>query len=520
MSIRSVHINAFEFNYVPLKNISRLAWLAHIRKDNNSIDIFCGPWVETKKNFFVEGAWDGEFLKGRFDNAISSFGSGGLLIPSSVIFSSPTHCREKLFLIKHDNAIYVSNSIVYLLCRSGDSIDPSYNYYEDDLKTIQLGIKDYIKRIPLKTGNTIHLYYHCNVEVKPDLSIGECKKNDVNQEFSDYLSYKTFLERSILNIFNNATDPNRNIKYRPLATTSTGYDSVCCSVLAKRSGCKEALTYVTNNDRSDSGAKIAELLGMSIYEIDRMEYLKSDRQFIEAEIFSAGFRTQDTNILSFEKYLGSRMLITGFQGDKVWEKNSDKVNSNIEIGSSGVAYTEFRLRVGFIHFIVPHLGATRFPSIYRISNSEEMRTWSSAASNYDRPIPVRITMEENIPRSLFGILKLGSGVYPARTIMSRFIEKPVRNNVIFKSFYKSLSPGAVKRIRRIKAVSKNITENLVPFKIKHKKEYRRYRNVLKDDSLKDLFNLYTESKNSSFSTLRFLWGIERTKHNYKEEDQI
>ncbi|UCG50855.1 MAG: hypothetical protein JSW58_11710 [Candidatus Latescibacterota bacterium] len=509
---RNINESEFAFEYEVLSGISRLGWLAQVEKDNRVVKVVCGPWVETHEEFFVEGAWCGEFSKGRFDKSIGAYGSGGLLTPSSVIFASPTHTRERIYSVKHKSRVYVSNSVVFLLHRSGEELDEKYNYYKEDLETVELGIKDYERRIPLKSGNDLHLYCHCNMEIDAKLGITETQKAAVEDEFVDYSSYKRFLEDSITSIFANANDPKRKIKYEPVTTLSSGYDSACCSVLAKRCGCNEALTLVKGAVKTDSGTTIAQKLGLDIKEIDTREYLNSKRKFIEAEIFSAGFATQGTYILSLEEYLPARLLITGYQGDIVWEKNHERVNSNIENGGGGSAWTEFRLRVGFIHFIVPHLGATKMPSIHRISNSSEMSRWSSGISNRDRPIPTRIVMEEGVPREIFGLSKDGSGVYPSRTMVAR-LRKLLRSNAIFNRIKKGFSGKTRARLRKIEAV---VTHNISLLLSRKRKtmEYDSYKDIMKEESLNDLFSLYQKSRRGTLSTFMFLWGVEKTKDNY------
>ena len=482
------------FLYHKIDSLPRLAWCAVMHRSRDVIDVFHGPWVEVRDCFFVEGAWDGDFLKGRFDEATSFFGSGMILNNNSVIVCTPTHTREKICSIKSDNEIYISNSIVFLLGKSGYALDDNYEYYQEDLLSIKRGIRDYIKHIPLNRENKISLYYHCNLEIKPNLHMTEIQKNETNKEFTNYDTYKSFLESSVANIFKNANDRNRKIQYKPITTLSSGYDSACCSVLAKRNGCTEALTFVNDTEKSDSGAKIAERLGLHIKEINRKDYLKSKRKFIEAEIFSAGTGISGLFILSLEKHIKSRLLITGYQGDKVWCKSSHKVNSNLENDASGSAYTEFRLRVGFIQFVVPHLGATKFPSIYKISNTEEMKNWSSGDVDYDRPIPTRIIMEENIPRDLFGKSKKGSGISP-------FIRNKLIQRIIYK-IIKILNTHVKIKIRMKNRLTLIITKE-------------RYKNIMKEDSVNDLYHYLIRSKNKSISSCKFIWGVARTKNNYQ-----
>ena len=307
--------------------------------------------------------------------------------------------------------------------------------------------------------------------------------------YTDFDTYKSFLELSVGAIFKNANDPNRKIQYQPITTLSSGYDSACCSVLAKRNGCRDALTFINGADKSDAGTQIAKILGLHILEINRNEYLKSERNFIEAEIFSAGIGSSGLYMLSLDEHIQSRLLITGYQGDMVWDKVNPKVNSDLENDGSGSAYTEFRLRLGFINFILPHIGATQLPSIYRISNTEEMRRWSSGNDDYDRPIPTRIIMEENISRDLFGQSKKASSIYI-------YIHKISLKRIILK-IIKILTPQRIEN--RIK---------LIQLKDMHK-------SIMKEESLKDLHRYWVKLNNPSIPSCNFIWGVDKIKNNYQ-----
>jgi hypothetical protein len=67
----------------------------------------------------------------------------------------------------------------------------------------------------------------------------------------------------------------------------------------------------------------------------------------------------------------------------------------------GGSFTEFRLRVGFIHVPITMLGMSRDTSIWNITHSQEMQPWR-LETKYDRPIPRRIVEEAGVPRELFG----------------------------------------------------------------------------------------------------------------------
>ena len=151
-------------------------------------------------------------------------------------------------------------------------------------------------------------------------------------------------------------------------------------------------------------------------------------------------------------------------------------------------------------------------SIHRVSNSEEMSSWSSGIFDRDRPIPTRMIMEENVPRELFGLSKAGSGVYPSRTMIGR-LRKMLRSNPIFNRIKKTFSPELRARLRQAEAV---LTHNISLLLSRKRKtmEYDSYKEIMSEDSLNDLFSLYEKSKSGSLSTYMFVWGVEKTKGNY------
>ncbi len=508
----------FTFDFHEQKSIPALAWLAHLKKKESTIAIYHGAWVETAPDFFVEGAWPGKFIEGKFDESDVFFGSGGrLLSDQSVVFSTPTHKWEKLFLIKKDSEIFISNSIVFLLIKSGCQLDENYGKYNEGLWTIKNGIRSYVKQMPLKAGHHLHLYYHRNVVINDDLSVSESFKRDPDDaHFKNFNSYKNFLDDRTAGVFNNAEDTNRKIKYSPITTLSTGYDSACSSVFARRNGCEDALTF-SNNGGIDSGAEIAKKLSLKITEIDKMDYLQSDRKFIEGEVLSAGFASAGLYILSLEKYLKARILVTGYYGGHIWNMDNDFNNNQLKtLWTDGSAYTEFRLRAGFIHFILPSMGATKDPLVKAISYSDEMKKWSNGSENYDRPIPTRILTEENVPRHLFGQQKKASGVFNLTNKKPKRKTSSKKEKFIIK--IKHLIPEKQRSIIRNQLmVFQNLKEKLLSHISKThviKSEIEKISSALSRDSENDLYQFLKKNKNVSFSTGKFIWGIEKAKQNY------
>lgn len=401
-----------QFRFTRKDSLPKSAWLAHIRRDLDAVDLYHGSSVEARDRFFVEGAWDGDFTKGDFVNAITLLGSGGRIVDDgTVVFAAASHIYERLYALRIHDVLYVSNSLVFLLTHSGEALDERYSGYPQTLYR-KYGMTESDKSIPTKGNHRVQLFYYTNLVIQPDLEIKEVAKSGA-EEFSDYNSYVRFLETTVIRVFENANDSSRNTVYgRPVASVSSGYDSPASSVFAKKIGCSDALTFrkarplqaAEYRGGDDSGTAIAAILEMNCQECERLDYLtSSDWKFPEAEVFATSHLV-DLNMLSLEQCLDHTcMLFTGYRGDIMWSR---QLYENQDSGGPGMA--EFRLRVGFVNFPVPYLGTTDCQptvcrvskSVRRISNSGEMAPWS-VGGDYDRPIPRRIVEEAGVERGAF-----------------------------------------------------------------------------------------------------------------------
>lgn len=178
------------------------------------------------------------------------------------------------------------------------------------------------------------------------------------------------------------------------------------SVLAKEIGVIEALTIEDSrqggaNSKDDSGAEIAELLGLTIFKSSREAY---KRHGFEAEaLFNFGGNPDDLPFYAFKDRLSDTLLFNGIHGDTVWNRvTPDRQWRRLD--ACGASMQEFRLRAGFIHAPLPFFGCDAHTSIIAISQSPQMAPWT-LWNTYDRPIPRRIVEEAGIPRKLFGMEK-------------------------------------------------------------------------------------------------------------------
>ena len=389
----------------PVETLPRLAWCAKMTRGTGEVEVCHGPWVETGDDYFFEGAWSGEFGKRDFDTK-HSMGSGGRIVGGRLLVATPSHTLERIFVVKSNGTLGISNSLSFLLASTGDTVRRDALEYSVILSSITLGVRRYARW--LRTcRHDVRLYYHCNLLIDSGLRIVEQPKIPV-REFANYADYKSFLLDEIAAIHSNANDSRRRITYLPITTISSGYDSPAAAVLAKSVGCTEALTFShARGDQEsveDSGARIGSTLGMRTHVFDRLAYLHENNL---PEIEFLGWGALES---AWAPYLERHVLFTGFHGDKVWDRNCETPSRDIVRGDpSGHNLGEFRLRVGWIHLPVPFVGGTSHPSIHRVSNSPEMEPWS-LKNGYDRPVPRRLVEEAGIARSEFGTTKKAAGV--------------------------------------------------------------------------------------------------------------
>ncbi|HET7306583.1 MAG TPA: hypothetical protein VFK24_02045 [Gammaproteobacteria bacterium] len=400
------------FRFLPLKSLPRLAWCAKLTRGSDEILVEHGDWVETRPDLFVEGAWGGAFNNGALSNAQILLGSGAELRADEAVFCTTTHTKERLQSIRKRDELFISNSFAYLLSAAGDSVDINYRLYERDFMTSLHGIRKAKKFVPTAAGRRVRLHYSERIVVDRGLNI-RCNRYGEVPTFSTFEEYADVVNRLLAELNANAADAERKVRYRPLSTISTGYDSPAATVFAQRHGCKEALTFVEARteyndpawgdvDANDSGMEIARYLGVDVHAFRRNDY-DQRRDHPEAEFIATGNGGDDVIMCNAEEKLSGTMLYTGFLGDVVWDCNSthqELSRDYVYKDPSGASFNEFRLRVGFIHVPVPLLTFTRHPELHRISQSEAMAPWRVGGS-YDRPIPRRLVETSGVPRHLY-----------------------------------------------------------------------------------------------------------------------
>ena len=383
-----------------------MAWFAVVRPGPEAT-IVAGSMVEETDDGFFEGAWNSDFGRGQFDVADVCCGTGGRHSEGRLLFSTATDTLQALYLYRTSGALIVSNSLHLVVRVAGTELRLSYLLYDVDLMTIMHGLQSFRDTIPTKNGRIV-VRYHCNLEVRADLTIAMQPK-PTPPPFPDFAAYDGYLRNNVHALVENASAPARRHRFTPLATVSTGYDSPACAALASAAACTAAFTFTEAReeygDTNDNGRDIGAALRLRVSELDPTGHLNATT-LPECEFIAAAGGADDVVFSNAETHLANSIVFTGFLGDGVWSRDERSAHTTIvrRGGISGAGLGEFRLRVGFVHAAVPFFGCTRRPEICAISNSSEMSRWS-VAGNYDRPIPRRIAEHAGVPRELFGIRK-------------------------------------------------------------------------------------------------------------------
>jgi hypothetical protein len=395
----------FVLDFCRRSELPRLAWCLEISAESNLVRLVQGAWVETFVDGFCEGSWAGEFARADFDEVFMT-GTGAKITPDGLMLTTPNHTLDRINVLRKGDALYASNSLAFLQAKAGEELDPDFLHYDSYVASIRLGLTQFERFIPTKSGRQVIFFYCCNVLVTAALDLIASDKRPA-PSFASYAEYKKHLDDTVSKIARNADDASRAVRYVPLATISRGYDSPAAMVVAIGVGCREAVTFRSSRGTiadEDCGTPIAEAMGLKVVEFGRLDY-RASPDFPESEN-SGG----PNEFLSFGDSLAGRLVFTGFQGDKIWGANSDKISRDLERSdASGSSFTEYRLRVGFCHLPVPFIGAERHPELHAIANSVEMRPWA-IGNSYDRPIARRIVEEAGIPRGAFGQKKRAAGV--------------------------------------------------------------------------------------------------------------
>ena len=203
-----------------------------------------------------------------------------------------------------------------------------------------------------------------------------------------------------------------------LGTISSGYDSACVAALWRTAGLERDHDFPRQTRAPDSGERTARALNIELTQIPRDAW--RDLHCPEALFTSSDAKGEDIYFAGAGELLDGCVLMTGFQGGKTWEKQTDLSGSVMRRSDrSGLSLTEYRLHAGFIHCPLPFLGLRRIDEIVRISNCSDMSPWDSGG-HYTKPIARRILEEAGVPGDAYGSEKIAASVvlHSARDMLS------------------------------------------------------------------------------------------------------
>lgn len=389
-----------------VEGIPPLAWTATLGRDGDTVTVQHGTLVETFLEGFFEGAWDGDFAKGEFAQATNVFGSGGALVGDGMLFLGPSHTLEPLYIAETRNGTTISNSLAFLLRKAGLEFDLANDRYGRAFSEIVHGLEHTPQTIELDGGRLTLLYHH-NLLLQPDGRAAVTPK-PLPPSFPAFADYRDYLRTVVRSVFGNAGATGRSFRYAPIATVSSGYDSAASAVIARDCGCAESLSLSTSSvGFPDSGRAVATALGMAHSDFERVE--GGGDPVLEAEFLATGMQGEDYVYAVFGERIAGRILVTGFQGGRIWS-SSDPPNPNIKRSDlSGCSLGEFRLRTNFLHLPLAFIGIQRHADLHRISNAPDMRPYAIRRS-YDRPLPRRILEGAGVDRDLFAQRKQGASI--------------------------------------------------------------------------------------------------------------
>lgn len=390
-----------------------LAWLAVCRDGDHRIVVRHGADVETRPESFCEAVWDGDFSAGGFDQTENVFGSGARLREDKLVFVSSFGTCDRLQYLKLGETWYVSNSLVCLSAALNLQFDPWYPWHYEDIASICAGIDSYKSGIRSSRGD-VQLVYHRNL-VWDGRCLREVVKSESSLNFGNYRAYRSFLETVLMRLADNGRARKRRVKYAPISTCSSGYDSLAVTALSRVMGNREVICVPHDRiARDDSGAELVRCLDMEPLIVARDAWRQES--FAEAPFVAADACGRDVWIAGAQEHLRRRLLLTGQRGGPPWHWPPTGHGADFRrTDPGGLSLTEYRLELGLLHCPVPMIGTRATGQIHAISASDEMGPWR-LKNDYDRPIARRIIEEAGIARGSFATRKTATAVHLFRRV--------------------------------------------------------------------------------------------------------
>ena len=269
----AVSFQVMRFAFTRCDTIPKLGWCAHLQRGKAVAHVYHGPCVETRDDWFVEGAWTDPFERGELDKALFLVGSGGVVRSGRAIFCTQTDMIERLYSIRAGDDLFMSNSLAFVLAMAGDEPDPCYPFYARKLRGFVMdGISRKGKVLRTRRGRQVELHEYCQVAVSDDLRLVRIEK-PVFRRPTSFEDYRSVLHGVLGAVLKNAASPERrHRRYEGLAMVSGGYDSNALAALLSRLGVREAMTFYDQRPGVDSGEEVARLLGMAVRVYGRTDF--------------------------------------------------------------------------------------------------------------------------------------------------------------------------------------------------------------------------------------------------------
>jgi hypothetical protein len=377
-----------------------LAWLAVCPPGSDELTGYVGDHVETSAEWFCEAVWDGPFLDGGFDETDVVFGSGVRIRDGRVVFVPSGGPIDRLHSIRTADGLFVSNSFPCLLSAVGGALDLANREYRAIFGSIVLGLDGYEREIPTTVGPVRQTYFDNLVWDGTELR--EDEKPFDGRDIGTYAKYRAFLGGAVQALAVNATTAERSHPLGLTSSLSSGYDSSAVTVLAHEAGCTEAIGF--DRDKAgadDSGARLAESLGLRYHELESSRAPNADVLFLAAVVGDGG----DAFLELAEEHMAGRLVFFGHWGDRIWGLEDRPLHTAfLRADTSGNDVSEYRLVAGFIQCAVPFLGGRQLGEILAMSHDPELQPWDIGGT-YSRPICRRIVEEAGVPRDAFGMHK-------------------------------------------------------------------------------------------------------------------
>ena len=377
-----------------------LGWLAVCPASSDEITGYIGDHVETCDEWFCEAVWDGSYAVGGFDETDIVFGTGVRIRSDRVVFVPSGGPIERLSSMRTDDALYVSNSLPCLLSFVGGSLDLAIPDYREMFDSVTKGIGHYQRYVPTTAG-PVRVTYFDNL-VWDGAEAREDEKPFGERDIGTYATYRAFLDASTRALTTNARAVERRHPFGLTSTLSSGYDSSAVTVLAHQAGCTEAIGFDRGKrGTDDSGARLAEALGLRFHSIDSSSVPKTDVLFLAAGSGDGG----DSFLKVAEEHMAGRLVFFGHWGDRIWGLEDRPLHTAfLRRDTSGTDVGEYRLVAGFIQCALPFIGGRQLGEILQISHHPELEPWDIGGP-YSRPICRRIVEDAGVPRDTFGMSK-------------------------------------------------------------------------------------------------------------------